>query len=124
MQKHWTVSQYKNYKEKMSKYGNKKVLSGGMKFDSKKEERRWQELLILQKAGEIHNLKRQVKYELQPHYKKNGKTIRAINYIADFTYFLNGKLIVEDTKGYRTEVYKLKKKIFEYVYPDLEIKEV
>lgn len=74
----------------------------------------------------IKDVKLQTRFELQPKYKKNNKTIRAINYIADFTYFdvNTGKTIIIDTKGYRTEVYKLKKKIFEYKYPDLEIKEV
>ncbi len=125
---HWTLEQYKNYKERKkkidSKYRNKKIVIDGEKFDSERESERWQDLLILQHIGEIKDLRRQVKFELQPSYKKNGKTIRAITYIADFTYLLNGKLIVEDSKGYRTEVYKLKKKLFEYKYPDLEIKEV
>ena len=80
----------------------------------------------MEKQGLIKDIKLQKRFELQPKYKKNNKTIRAINYIADFTYFdvNKGKTIIVDTKGYRTEVYKLKKKIFEYVYPDLEIKEV
>lgn len=122
---HITLEEYKQLHQKgNSKYKAKKTEVDGIKFDSQKEANRYLDLLVLQRAGLIQDLHRQVKYELQPHYKKNGKTIRAINYIADFTYFLNGKLIVEDTKGYRTEVYKLKKKIFEYKYPDLEIKEV
>lgn len=128
MQEHWTIEQYKNYKERKraieSKYGNKKIVIDGEKFDSERESKRWKELLILQHIGEIKDLRRQVRFELQPSYKKNGKTIRAITYVADFTYFLNGKLVVEDSKGYRTEVYKLKKKLFEYKYPELEIKEV
>ena len=122
---HITLEEYKQLQQKgSSKYKAKKVVVDGIKFDSKREEQRWKDLLILQHIGEIKDLRRQVRFELQPSYKKNGKTIRAITYIADFTYFLNGKLIVEDSKGYRTEVYKLKKKIFEYKYPELEIKEV
>ena len=80
----------------------------------------------MERQGLIKNIKLQVKFELQPKYKKNNKTIRAINYIADFTYFdvNKSKIIIVDTKGYRTEVYKLKKKIFEYKYQDLEIKEI
>ena len=80
----------------------------------------------MERQGLIKDIKLQIKFELQPKYKKNDKTIRAINYIADFTYFdvNKGKTIIVDTKGYRTELYKLKKKIFEYVYPDLEIREV
>lgn len=80
----------------------------------------------MERQGLIKDIKLQMRFEIQPKYKKNNKTIRAINYVADFTYFdvNKGKTIIIDTKGYRTDVYKLKKKIFEYVYPDLEIKEV
>lgn len=92
----------------------------------KKNGKYYQQLKLIERQGLIKDLKLQMKFELQPSYKKNGKTIRAINYIADFTYFdvNKGKTIIVDIKGYRTEVYKLKKKIFEYKYPDLEIKEV
>lgn len=126
MQGHWDIEQYKSYKEKKNKYNNKKVIVDGIRFDSKIESKRWQELKLLQKAGVIKDLRRQVRFELQPSYKKKGKIIQSINYIADFVYYdLNkNKIVVEDTKGYRTEIYKLKKKIFEYKYPDLEIKEI
>lgn len=109
-----------------SKYSNKKVVVDGIKFDSLLEANRWQELKLLQRAKQIQNLDRQVRFELQPSYKKNNKTIKAINYVADFVYYdLNKKkMIVEDTKGFKTDVYKLKKKIFEYVFPDLEITEI
>lgn len=109
-----------------SKYGNEKIVVDGIKFDSILEANRYQELKILQRIGEIKDLSRQVKFILQPSYKKNNKTIRAITYKADFVYFdlKKKKMIVEDTKGYKTEVYKLKKKIFEYVFPDLEITEI
>lgn len=124
---HWTLEQYKKHKEKNSKYKNKKLyVNGGEKFDSKREYERWMGLHYEQATGMIKDLRRQVRFELQPSYKKNGKTIRAITYVADFVYYDNikGKIIVEDSKGYRTDVYKLKKKLFEYKYPDLEIKEV
>ena len=93
---------------------------------AKRNGRYYQQLKLMERQGLIKDIKLQVKFELQAKYNKNNKTIRAINYIADFTYFdvNKGKTIIVDTKGYRTEVYKLKKKIFEYVYPDLEIKEV
>ena len=109
-----------------SKYGNEKVVVDGIKFDSLLEANRWQELKLLQRAKQIQDLDRQVRFELQPCYKKNNKTIKAINYVADFVYYdLNKKkMIVEDTKGFKTDVYKLKKKIFEYVFPDLEITEI
>lgn len=105
-----------------NKYHNKKVMVDDIKFDSKKEARRYNELKLLEKAGIIKNLQRQVKYELQPSFKYNGKTIRAINYIADFVYEKNGELIVEDVKGIKTDVYKLKKKLFLYIF-NIEIQE-
>jgi hypothetical protein len=63
---------------------------------------------------------------LQDGFKKNGKTYRKIVYKADFEYFdiQQGKVIIEDVKGVKTEVYKLKKKLFEYKYPELSITEV
>ena len=108
------------------KYYNTKVQIDGIKFDSKKEAKRFNELKILEKANEISELRLQVKFELQPSFKKNGKTYRKIEYIADFTYYDNKKqqYVVEDVKGYRTEVFKLKKKLFEYKYPHLSIKEL
>jgi hypothetical protein len=120
--------------KKKSKYGNKKVVIDGIKFDSQKEGKRYLELKQKERLGLIFDLKLQVKFELIPKYTLNGKTIRAMNYIADFVYRetikneegtreLKYKTIVEDTKGYRTEVYKLKKKMFEYKY-GIEIKEV
>lgn len=110
----------------MNKYGNKKVVVDGEEFDSQLESNRWYELKLLQRAKQIKDLRRQIRFELQPSYKKNGKTIQSINYIADFVYYdINKKkFIVEDTKGYKTETYKLKKKIFEYKYPELEITEI
>lgn len=109
----------------MSKYYSRKVIIDGIKFDSKKEGNRYLELKLLLKAGKIRDLELQKKFELQPKYKMNNKTIRAIYYVADFVYFDVDKkeMIVEDTKGFRTEVYKLKKKLFEYKY-GIEIKEV
>lgn len=108
------------------KYGNKKIVIDGIQFDSKLEGERYRQLRLLEKAGEIKDLSRQVEFELQPSYRKRSKTIRAIKYIADFVYFdvKDKKMIVEDTKGFKSEVYKLKKKIFEYKYKDLEIKEI
>ena len=107
----------------MNKYSNQKVVVDGITFDSKLESRKYIELKLLEKAGYIKDLELQVKFELQEKYMKRGKTVRAINYIADFD-IKKGKKIIVDTKGFRTDVYKLKKKIFEYKYPDLEIVEV
>lgn len=111
----------------MNKYFNKKVIVDGIKFDSKKEAKRFTELKLLKRAGLIKELELQKTFELQPKYTNNkGEHIRAITYKADFFYYDNKKeqYIVEDTKGYRTDVYKLKKKLFEYVYSDFTIKEL
>lgn len=108
---------------KQSKYKNKKIVYNGVKFDSKKEYAYYIKLKLLEDNNKIQELKRQVKYELQPSYKFKGKTIRAINYIADFEYIQDGVKHIIDTKGFRTEVYKIKKKLFEYKY-NIEIEEV
>ncbi len=102
-----------------SKYGNRKLTApDGQVFDSVKEYHRWGCLRLLERAGAISNLRRQVKYELIP--KQLGE--RACNYIADFTYMENGKLVVEDVKGVKTEVYKIKKKLMLWVH-GIRIKE-
>ena len=86
------------------KYHAKKTELDGITFDSKKEANRYAELKLLERSGAIHNLQRQVRYELIPAQKKDGKTIeRACHYIADFVYEDNGKTVVEDVKGYRTK---------------------
>ena len=106
----------------MNKYFNKKVI-----IDSKKEAKRFEELKILKKAGLIKELELQKKFELQPKYINNkGEHIRAITYKADFFYYDNylERYIVEDTKGFKTDVYKLKKKLLEYKYPNLTIEEI
>ena len=106
------------------KYGNEKKTVDGHTFDSKAEARRYQELSLMEKTGEIKNLRLQPEYELIPRFKKGNKTHRRTVYIADFEYIENGRTIVEDVKGYATDVYKLKKKMLEYKYPERTIKEV
>ena len=96
----------------MSKYGNRKTERNGVKFDSRKEARRWSELLILEQAGAIQNLQRQVKYELLPAQRIGGKVAeRAVHYVADFVYEQDGAVVVEDTKGFRTADYIIKRKL-------------
>ena len=114
-------------KNQKAKYHNQKTKVNNIEFDSKKEAKRYSELKLLEKAGLIKELETQKKFELQPKYvNNNGEHIRAITYIADFFYYdcKEGIYIVEDTKGFRTDVYILKKKLFEYVYPNLTIKEI
>lgn len=109
----------------MSKYNSKKTVVGGHKFDSKKEARRYQELLLLEKAGEIKNLSRQVKFVLIPSQRdENGKVVeRECSYKADFTYEEGIKTVVEDVKGYRTKEYIIKRKLMLYQY-GIRIREV
>lgn len=106
----------------MNKYKNKKVQIDMYVFDSIAESRRYKELALLEKAGEIENLQLQPKFLLQESFKKNGKTYRKIEYIADFMYEEKGQVIVEDVKGMETKEFKMKRKLFEYKYPGLELK--
>jgi hypothetical protein len=111
--------------QKKNKYNNTKVEYKGIRFDSIKEMKHYQLLEYLQKIGEIKELKLQVPYELIPKYKINNKTVRKTTYIADFTYITtkDDKLHIVDTKGFKTDVYRLKKKLFEYKY-GVEVEEV
>lgn len=107
------------------KYHNKKVEYDGYTFDSIREKNYYIKLKLLEKAGKIKELELQKEYELQPSFKLNNKTSRKITYRADFTYKTteDDKLHVVDVKGFRTDVYKLKKKLFEYKYR-IEIEEI
>ena len=104
----------------MSKYNSRKTVIDDITFDSKKEAKRYVELKKKQEEGEITDLRLQVPFELVPSFtieidgKKRKR--RNIRYIADFTYYENGQKVVEDVKGRKTEIYKLKKKLFEYKY--------
>lgn len=110
----------------MEKYHNKRTTVDGITFDSKKEARRYAELKMLEKGGAISQLVLQPRFELQESFKKNGKTYRKIEYIADFMYRDNEKnvTIVEDVKGIKTDVYKIKQKLFENKYKTLTITEI
>ena len=104
----------------MSKYNAKKVIVDGITFDSKKESKRYLELKQMQENGEIHDLQLQVPFELIPSFEividgKKRKR-RKMQYIADFVYYIGNVRIVEDVKGRKTDVYKIKKKIFEYKF--------
>ena len=105
-----------------SKYKNKKTQIDMYIFDSTKEAKRYRELELLEMAGEISNLELQPRFLLQESFRKNGKTYRKIEYVADFKYIENGKTIVEDVKGLQTDVFKIKHKLFEKKYPELELR--
>lgn len=109
----------------MSKYYSKKVIVDNIKFDSKKEANYYLKLKLLEKAGTIKDLELQKEFILQDSFKLNNKAIRKITYKADFSYIstLDDKLHIVDVKGFKTEVYRLKKKLFEYKY-GIEIEEI
>jgi len=91
----------------MSKYGARKTVVDGITFDSQREANRYAELKLLERAGEISDLKLQVPFELIP--KQPGE--RAVKYTADFTYTEDGETVVEDVKGVKTRDYVLRRKL-------------
>lgn len=108
----------------MQKYRNKKVTIDGITFDSKREAKRYTELKLLEKAGQIQGLELQKEYVLIPSQKINGKVAeRAVKYKADFVYTENDKTVVEDTKGMRTKDYIIKRKLMLYIH-GVKIKEI
>ena len=112
----------------MSKYKAKKTIVDGIEFDSAKEAKRFKELRLLEQAGEIQGLLRQVTYELIPLQKKpSGKSERAVKYVADFVYLRNGQRVVEDVKGFRKStayaVFAIKRKLMLQKY-GIEVREI
>lgn len=111
--------------KRQHKYRAIKTTVDGITFASKAEAKRYSELKLMQRAGAIINLKLQPKFRLQTGYTNGaGTKIRPIDYVADFMYEENGKVIIEDVKGMKTPVYNLKKKIFENKYYPLTITEI
>lgn len=101
-----------------TKYNSKKVELDGNVFDSQIEARYYEQLKRLQEHKEILFFRLQPRYLLQEAFKKNGKTYRKIEYIADFEiHHLDGSIEVVDVKGMETEAFKIKKKLFEKKYP-------
>lgn len=102
-----------------SKYKNDKING----FDSLKEFKRYHELLLMEKAGKIQGLTRQVRFELLPAQYDGKKCVyRGVSYYADFTYWQNDKFVVEDCKGFKTKDYILKAKMM-YYFHHIKIKE-
>ena len=106
-----------------NKYGNRKTTVYGITFDSKRESQRYLVLRDMQKRGEISDLRLQIPYEIIPSVTICGKKQRAIKYIADFVYTKNGECVVEDSKGYRTREYGIKRRLMKLVH-EIEIVEV
>lgn len=110
---------------KYGKYGAVKTSIDGINFDSGLEAARYRVLKMLERVKDISDLELQPKFELVGSYKYKGKTVRAINYIADFKYKRDGKIIVEDVKGMRTQAYILKSKMFikKYIIDEKKVDE-
>lgn len=109
----------------MSKYGARKTMMDGIAFDSVAEAKYYAQLKILKACGDVKEFEIQPTYVLQEGYKRGKRKVQPITYKADFLVtYKNGQQEVIDVKGAKTEVYRIKKKLFEYRYPDLEIKEV
>lgn len=125
----------RKYRQYYPKYGNKKTTVDGITFDSLKEAKRYKELSLMQQSGMIQDLQMQVKYILIPAQREpdtvgarggihKGKLIeRECTYVADFVYKENGQTVVEDTKGFRTKDYLLKRKMLLFFH-GIKIKEV
>lgn len=125
----------------MAKYHNTKITIDGIQFDSKREAQRYQQLKLMEKAGVICDLKRQVKYKLIPAQYIDGKCVeRPVTYTSDFEYYVLkpypgrtvmvgpdaktiGQHVVEDVKGMRTPDYVIRRKLMLYKY-GIKIEEV
>ncbi len=106
----------------MSKYRNVPVEAYGIRFDSKAELRRYEQLRMLQLSGAITDLTVHPRYELLPARTIDGKRERAVRYEGDFSYTEGGRIVCEDVKGYETAVFRLKRRLFLDRYPDIELR--
>ena len=123
---------YRGWRRNGTKYNAQKCVVDGITFDSRKEANRYCELKLLERGGVISDLQMQVKFVLIPsQYEPDtvkvlksgkekvvkGKLIeRECSYIADFVYQYNGNTVVEDSKGFRTKEYIIKRKLLRYKY--------
>lgn len=109
-------------RRKRNKYGNKRKQAGGESFDSGAEGKYYRSLLKAQEQGVISKIELQPTFVLQPKFEKNGVKHQAITYKADFRVtYSDGRVEIVDVKGAETAMFKLKHKMFEYCYPDLEL---
>ncbi|KWX79933.1 DUF1064 domain-containing protein [Paenibacillus jilunlii] len=110
-----------------NKYGARKTQVNGIWFASGAEAHRYQELMLLKRAGVVTDIVLQPVYTLMEGRvnKATGKKVASIKYKADFLVtYADGHQEIEDVKGFKTAVYQLKKRMFMIQYPDLYIKEV
>ena len=119
------MGRFKTFNKKTNKYHNHVVTIGGKRFASKGEAQRYIELRDMKSCGEIIDFEPQPKFELQPRFTKDGVKYREISYLADFRVtYPDGHQTIEDVKGkggYTTPDFVLKRKLFEYRYPDLHL---
>ena len=108
----------------MSKYHSNVTYVDNIRFASKKEADRYNDLKLMLRAGEITDLHLQPSFILQEDFDKNERHYKAITYKADFQYKQNGKWVIEDVKGFKTKEYLIKKKLFEKVFPEYTIREI
>jgi len=103
------------------KYRNERIRQDGFLFDSKAEAARYNELCMLQQAGEIRGLAVHPTWVLQEGFTdRDGHKWRPITYTADFSYWLGNEFVVEDVKGVKTQVFRLKEKLFRFRYPEIQ----
>lgn len=134
----WTEEEYQDFMkqrksihesvkpiQKKSKYHAQKVDKYGCIWDSRKELREYERLLLLQQAGEIKTIMLQPKFELQPSFIYKEKKQRAITYKADFmVVYTDGRKEIIEVKGFKTRDYVLRKKLLLYKYPDIDFVEI
>ena len=108
--------------EKISKYHNQKVVVDGIRFDSKREAKRYHELRLMEKGGQIEDLRLQVPFILAPSVVIQGRKRPPLQYVADFVYNMAGREVVEDSKGMVTKEYRIKRHLM--AVKGIEIKEV
>lgn len=122
-----TITEYQKITQgkKPSKYRNSRTKIDGITFDSQAEARRYIEIKTLKAAGDVIGYVLQPRFILQEGFEYNGDAVEKMEYVADFLImWADGRTTIEDVKGVRTDVYKLKVKLFEKKYPYLTIVEV
>jgi len=107
-----TIREYRASQKKKPKYHNQKTVVDGIEFDSKKEAAKYKKLKLMVKAREIREL------QLQPEFPIRVEGVIVCTYRGDFSYIDNkeNRLILEDVKGIKTQVYRLKKKLLKAIY--------
>ncbi len=107
------------------KYRARPTTIDGHRFPSQLEAKRYMQLKLLKQAGKIRDFSLQPSFPLVDAFKRNGKVVRAITYVADFRVEHNsGKIVIEDSKGFETPVFKIKRKLFWMRYPDIDLQVV